>query len=290
MIKFMVFSDLHYDDVPDGDRRIAELLERAEETKPDFIISLGDLCRPEEKNKTVLKKLRSAGIPLYHTIGNHETDKCGLESAAEFFSLEKPYYTFEYEDVKFIVLNSCYLNLNDKEIPYFGRNFKEDGAIYPVLPSFEAEWLKNELNDSKRHIIFSHHSLVNDHRDRGVSNRAAVRDMLRGKNVLLCMNGHDHGDDVKVIDGITYYTVNSASYRFQIMASEKLTEKYGHLNEFIFYKQAFCVSVEIDCGEIRIAGMDGEYMSVTPDDVELYDYKWNGVSVRPRTSSYVIKQ
>ena len=66
-------------------------------------------------------------------------------------------------------------------------------------------------------------------------------------------------------------------------------KKYGYLNGFLFYKQAFFVNVEIDNSEIRISGMDGEYMSVTPDDVELYDYKWNGVSVRPQTSSYVIK-
>lgn len=292
MIKFMAFGDLHYDDVPDVDRRIAELLAHAEETKPDFIISLGDLCYPAEKNKAVLEKLCSAGIPLYHTIGNHDTENCHLKNTLKFLSMKKPYYSFEYDDVKFIVLNSCYLYRNGVEIPYLGRNYKEDGAIYPVVPSYETEWLKNELNDGKRHIIFSHHSLVNSHRDRGISNRSAVRDMLREKNVLLCMNGHDHGDDVKVIDNITYYTVNSASYMwcgFQIMASEKLMKKYGYLNGFLFYKQAFFVNVEIDNSEIRISGMDGEYMSVTPDDVELYDYKWNGVSVRPQTSSYVIK-
>ena len=56
MIKFMAFGDLHYDDIPDSDRRIAELLERAELTKPDFIISLGDLCHSDERNNAVLKK------------------------------------------------------------------------------------------------------------------------------------------------------------------------------------------------------------------------------------------
>lgn len=291
MIKFMAFGDLHYDDIPDGDRRIGELLARAEETKPDFIVSLGDLCKPVDKNKAVLQRLSSAGVPLYHTIGNHETDDRPLESALEFLSLEKPYYSFEYGDIKFIVLNSCYLDRNGEELPYLGRNYK-DGAVYPVIPSYELEWLKNELNDGKRHIIFSHHSLVNNHRDRGISNRSGIRDMLRDKNVLLCMNGHDHGDDVAALDGITYYTVNSAAYiwcGFHIMASERLMEKYGYLNGLLLYKQAFCVGVEIDDNEIRISGMEGEYLSVTPDDIELYDYKWNGVSVRPRTSSCVIK-
>ena len=52
----MAFGDLHYDDIPDSDRRIAELLERAELTKPDFIISLGDLCHSDERNNAVLIK------------------------------------------------------------------------------------------------------------------------------------------------------------------------------------------------------------------------------------------
>lgn len=40
--------------------------------------------------------------------------------------------------------------------------------------------------------------------------------------------------------------------------------------------------------EVRIKGMDGDYLSVTPDDVELYDYRWNGVSIKAQTSSKVI--
>ena len=54
-------------------------------------------------------------------------------------------------------------------------------------------------------------------------------------------------------------------------------------------KQAICVNIEIDAEEIRINGMDGEYFSVTPEDVELYDYRWNGVSVETRTSSHVMR-
>ena len=62
------------------------------------------------------------------------------------------------------------------------------------------------------------------------------------------MNGHDHGDDVKVIDNITYYTVNSASYMwcgFQIMASEKLMKKYGYLNGFLFISRLFSLMLKL---------------------------------------------
>ena len=106
------------------------------------------------------------------------------------------------------------------------------------------------------------------------------------------MNGHDHGDAMKMEDNIVFYTVNSASYMWagsKIVSSEELTRKYGYLHGILPYKQAFYVIVEIDEATIRIHGMDGEYLSVTPDDIGLHDYKWNGVSVLPKTSTFVIK-
>lgn len=205
--------------------------------------------------------------------------------------MKKPYYSFEYGDIKFIVLNSCYLNKNGEELPYYNRNYKEDMSLYPIIPSDEMEWFKHELDDHKKHVIFSHHSLANNHKDRGVYNRASIRELFQEMNVLLCMNGHDHGDDFSVIDSIPFYTINSATYVWcgsQIDQSEKLRKKYEYLNGLLLYKQALYVNVEIDDKEIRIIGINGEYLSVTPGDVELYDYKWNGVSIKPETSSQII--
>ena len=142
-------------------------------------------------------------------------------------------------------------------------------------------------------LILSHHSLVNDFRDRGVYNREIVRNLFSKENILLCMNGHDHGDAFITVNNIPYYALNSASYMWcgvQVNSSPELKEKYAYLDGILQYKQALCVYVEIDNDEIRIKGMDGEYLSVTPEDIELYDYRWNGVSVKPQTSSCVIKR
>lgn len=291
MVRFFVFGDLHYDEVPDGNRRIDELVAKAKETMPDFMISLGDLCTPSPDNQAVLQKLNGAGIPMYYTIGNHDTDTCPLEQTLAFLSMEKPYYSFIYGEIKFIVLNACYASKNGTVFPYYNKNYKKEAATFPLLPPDEMEWLKQELSDGKRYVIFSHQSLVNQFGNRGVSNRAAVRELFEGNQVLLCMNGHDHGDDFTMVDGIPYYTVNSATYIWcgsQIDSSEHLREKYSYLHGLLLYKQALCATVEIDDSELRIIGMDGEYLSVTPDDVELYDYLWSGVSIRPRTSSHVI--
>ena len=292
MIRFTVFSDLHFDEVPDGGKRVNELTAHIKATDPDFIVSLGDLCSPVSKNKkAVLHEFTTLGIPVHCVIGNHETDAFRLDTALDFLSLTTPYYSFEHGGIKFIVLNSCYFKKDGRETAYFGRDYRENGSIYPIIPKAEIEWLEKELSDSKAYVIFSHHSLVNEHRDRGIHNREEIRELFRGKDVLLCMNGHDHGDGFTILDDIPYYTVNSASYVWcgsQIAGSGELKEKYGYLHGMLLYQQALYVTVEIDDEEIRIQGMTGDYLSVTPEDVELYDYRWNGVSVKAQTSSQVI--
>ena len=39
------------------------------------------------------------------------------------------------------------------------------------------------------------------------------------------------------------------------------------------HKAAMSAYIEIDSNEIKISGMDGEFLSVTPDDIELHDYR-----------------
>ena len=51
MIKFLVFSDLHYDEVADGDKRIEDILTSARKRELDFIVSLGDLCNTINGNE-----------------------------------------------------------------------------------------------------------------------------------------------------------------------------------------------------------------------------------------------
>lgn len=111
MIKFTVFGDLHFDEVEDGNRRVNELVEHIKSVKPDFVISLGDLCKPIGENKEiVLDKFMEICIPMYHTIGNHETDTCYLEEALEFLSLKLPYYSFKYGEIMVIYMECFCIN------------------------------------------------------------------------------------------------------------------------------------------------------------------------------------
>ncbi len=159
------------------------------------------------------------------------------------------------------------------------------------MPQEQLNWLREELNDHKKHIVFSHHSFSNEFAKRGVQNRDTIQNMFSARNVFLCMNGHDHGDAVIEKNGTTYYTVNSSSNVWigsQIDSSETLKEKYSHLNGILTYKEPFAVIVEIDDSKIKINGVEGEYQSVTPGDIGLDNYQWNGVSILPKASSWEI--
>ena len=291
MIKFLVFSDLHYDDVEDGDKRVDNILANAQSRQLDFIVSLGDLCKPILANRKVLEKFNSLGVPFYPVIGNHETDEFDLSAITEFYSLNAPYYSVSHDNFKLIFMNTCYLTENGTEKSYYKRNFKHSASVYPIVPIDEIRWLSNELNDGKKCIIFSHHSFVNEFPKRGVSNKLVMQELFRENSVLLCLNGHDHGDSFACVDGISYMTINSANYAWlgtQIASSKTLTEKYSCLQGMLQFTQAMSAYIEIDDHEIRIFGEEGSYLSVTPDDIELHDYKWNGVSIKPRISSHRI--
>ena len=70
---------------------------------------------------------------------------------------------------------------------------------------------------------------------------------------------------------------------------KRIAERYSYLNGILQYKQAMSAYIEISDNEINVCGMEGDYLSVTPDDIGLPNYRWNGVSIRPQISSHFVK-
>ena len=266
MIRFIVFSDLHYDEIDDGDKRLDELVNVIKREKPDFCMSLGDFCTPEKKKKEMYEKIKSAGVQVYYVIGNHEVENNHLDDVLHFLSMERDFYSFEYEDCKFIILNSCYFNKEGEDYSYFEKIYKEEGMTYPVISQEQIEWLQRELKDEKRHIVFSHHSLVNDFKDRGIYNREVIRKMFEKTNVILCMNGHDHGDELSIVNDIPYYTVNSASYMWaggHIASSETL----------MCAGMTFAIEPMVNAGVYDVWMLDDDWTVVTKDSKKSAHYE-----------------
>lgn len=300
MIRFAVFTDLHYDHMFDGDRRIerfvAEIVRNNQERPLDFLVSLGDVCVPEEKNRHVRDLLKQTGLPIYYVIGNHDSDHCPQESTRRFWDMPDLNYSFTKGYVKFIVLNSCFMKKGDDCQTYFKKNYEKKSDVYPIIPDVELEWLRKEMEDpSLSYVLFSHHSLANEFARRGIANREEVRKIFRNRKVLFCMNGHDHGDACRVIDGIPYFTVNSMSYIWHGLKEmhvfdPKIHEAYPILKDLILYKDPLYAMVELEEEHVRILGMETEYLHVTPEEVGMEKRMWNGVSVEPRVSDWVSEE
>ena len=158
----------------------------------------------------------------------------------------------------------------------------------------EADWLLQELeSEDFFYVVFSHHSLANDFRNRGIVNREVVRALLEKRRVLFCMNGHDHGEGCTIINGIPYITLNSMSYIWHgtkklYSYDAKIHEKYPSLKDMILYQEPLHAFVEIGEDEVRITGMNGHYQTVTPEDAEI-GRMWNGVSIEPKVSPHILK-
>jgi calcineurin-like phosphoesterase family protein len=295
-MKFAVFTDLHYDVIHDGDRRISEFINSVKENGIDFVIELGDLCHPKAENDYLITSLKELGIQCFFQIGNHDSGAFSNDVVLKFFDIKNNYYSFVYGSVKFIVLDANYIKTPNGSLPFSKRNYEKTRGEYPYIPQEEIEWLKNELIEEQfYYVILSHQSLSNDFMQRGISNRKEIRDILeernqKGKKVLLCMNGHDHGDDVKAINGIHYYTLNSMSYIWHgiketFSYSEEIHRKYPYLKDLILYQEALHIIVSIDEDmNIEINGVEGHYQNITPSDIGIGN-TWNGVSIEPRTSS-----
>lgn len=296
-VKFAVFTDLHYDHIPDGNRRLQEFINKVKKKDIDFIIELGDMCYPIEGNRVILKFLEKTGVPCYHTIGNHDSDAFSRDMVMCFLEMKNNYYSFVKGDIKFIVLDTCYIKKGNEYIPYYRRNYDKTSDIYPYIPPAELSWLENELNDSyEYYILFSHHSIANEFAKRGVANREEVRGIIEkangmGKRVLMCMNGHDHGDRAISINGICYYTLNSMSYIWHGLKetynySKEIHERYPGLKDMILYKDGLhAIATITSDGQLEIEGMRGNYQNLTPSDVGILDNMWNGVSIEPLVSS-----
>jgi len=215
--------------------------------------------------------------------------------------MDNSYYSFKYGKVRFIVLDTCFIKTDNAYEPYCKRNYEKIKGIYPILPDYEIKWLEYQLNDdSEYYVIFSHHSFENEFAKRGVNNRESVRNLinrvnLTGNKVLLCINGHDHGDSLKKIEQTYYFGLNSMSYIWfgpqfdHFCYSDEIHKQYPFLKDLVLYREGLYSIITItENGGIEIQGMNGHYQNISPKELGLEDV-WNGRSILPTISSLKVE-
>ena len=290
-LKFAIASDYHAADVPDGKERLAAFIETANQEKVDFIIELGDFCRLDSASQVFRDEWNSFAGDKYHVIGNHDMDRYTPEEYTTGMQMPGRYYSFDKGDFHFIVLDGNNL-FDGKEYTHYSKgNYYVNPQMRAFVDPEQMAWLKKDLESTdKRCVLFSHQSI-----ELFMNNGADVRRILEDENkhagfkkVVLAFSGHNHSNYTKVINGITYMQINSASYvwigtptQTDKRYPKEVNDKYGLLSRSITYTKPLYAIVTLNDKGATVKGVKAEFMPPTPKDLNLND----SIGVFPLTSS-----
>ncbi len=205
-IRIGLISDVHQDIIHDAGDRLSAFLNAMAAAKADAVLQMGDFCTPKPENRGFVERYRSFAGPTFHVLGNHDTDG-GFQrpDVQAFWGMKERYYSFDLGGFHFVVLDS-----NDRP-----KDFK--GGYPSHLAEDQIAWLEADLaRTGLNTFVFSHHSLE---RPVCIDNQVRVRAVIEAartgtgaRKVAACFNGHWHIDHSRVIAGIPYHHINSASY------------------------------------------------------------------------------
>jgi hypothetical protein len=164
-------------------------------TDASFVICMGDNIGDKlSLYPRFLQVMSNIGRPIWLVPGNHDVnlaDAPDPEHAFETFKREfgPTYYSFEYGDVHFVVLN---------DIVYPSPQFLPSRTYHGEIWGNQMEWLANDLRfvpHNKLIVLNMHIPIVSDV-DRlapkhNVSNRVELYNLLRGRKVV-SLGGHTH--------------------------------------------------------------------------------------------------
>lgn len=157
----------------------------------EFYLVLGDIAYDHLDVYTREKGIVGAlGIPGYHIPGNHDVNYRSKHWDNHFETFRKEYgpdyYSFNYADVHFVVLN----NIN-----YEGWNEENNkiGGYSGALDEVQLDWLRNDLllvPEDKLLVINSHIPFMNEECE--TENIIKLNDILKDRRNVLSLSGHKH--------------------------------------------------------------------------------------------------
>jgi len=287
-IRFGACADPHKDIMHDADHRLRTFIGAANHERVDFVIQLGDFCRPYEKNRGFLSIWEGFDGARYHTLGNHDNDGgFKWEQVQQFWQMPSRYYSFDRGGWHFVVLD--------------GNEIKPENRApgYPrYIGATQRAWVRNDL--AKTHaptIVFSHQSLEDP---LGVENAPEVRALLEQANaeagwrkVGVCFSGHHHIDYATEMAGIHYVQVNSMSYHWlgdkyqHVRYSAEIDRDYPYIKYTVPYRDPLFAMVTLAPeGRLIIAGVQSEFVGPDPWELGLKEVKGTA-SDRKRLTPWV---
>lgn len=271
-IKFLVFADLHhYPGVfyTEARERLASILKRAETAEVDCIISLGDFCHSPTLFENIVMDSATSKIPVYHVLGNHDTDGASVADVLKCYHMPHEYYYFDLKGFRFIALDTNYYQSTTGFTHFQFRNYFDFPETRETLPPEQLLWLEETIRNSPGPCILLSHSSI-ERECGGIVNREKILEIVRRMNsekrkVLLALNGHHHRNTLSILDNVAYFDVNSASFDWcslpHNLFPEQLRKKYEMVDHQIIYTETLSALVTVSInGEIRIEGKSGDFL------------------------------
>ena len=166
----------------------------------EFIIQLGDFCKPSD-GQPMLDLWNTFDGPRFHVLGNHERDGgFTFDEVAAWWGIPGRYYTFDQGPIRGVVLDG-------NEPGGGGQGY----AAY-IGPEQQA-WLTRQLTASDRPVVlFVHQPLEIIRNSTEVMAILERAEEERPGVVLAVFSGHLHQDYLETRHGIPFIQINSASY------------------------------------------------------------------------------
>ncbi|MDH3651164.1 MAG: metallophosphoesterase [Saprospiraceae bacterium] len=276
MLTFGIAADVHKDLVPDANKRLETFIAEAVRREVDFIIQLGDFCMGDPKNMDFLAIWQTFKGPKYHVLGNHDMDRHSKQEMLDFWEMPSTYYSYDFQDFHFIVLDANFLYQDGKFIDYEKANFYVDSSYRTFVDDNQIEWFKADLEETRLPtIVLSHQSLW--HYQWGIKNRLILQKAMEAHSdkIVCCMNGHNHIDFHHHQNGIDYIEINSMSYQWmddKYRSTEhypkEFYEQYKSLPNIAPYKDPLYAFAELDpSGSMHIEGVKSEWIPPSPYDL-----------------------
>ena len=296
-LRVCVFADIHYQPgvyVNDTPEFLEKILARAERAKCDMVIHLGDFVHNVLKapEKAYVKMYNESRVPAYHCLGNHDSDDCPYAATLEAYRMERGHYFFDKGGFRFVVCDpNHYCEEPGRYIHFDHGNYhrRSKGATVNWIPPEQLEWMRSTIVGSpKPCVVLSHQSFERAPNGGNVLNKDEVQAIFREANakkpgtVRLVMNGHLHMDNLRILDNILYWDVNSASNQWYARTHDKFSAEYCKKHDRANHNVGWTAPLSAILtlwpnGRIRIDGSKADYLfGVSPKVAGLPEFDSHG--------------
>ena len=210
--KIGLLTDLHYDGSAPAMNRLYEAVSMINQSGAEALLVMGDLVNGTSASNTkrLLREVEALcdmfRSPIRYMPGNHDLDYI---SKAEFYNAlghagDPSRFHFEFGGYTFICLDG---NFSPDGTEYNTGNFEWQQSC---VPEEQVEWLRARLAASLQPVIVVSHQRIDCEGIHSVVNHAAVREVISlSDKVKAVFQGHRHEDDLKQLEGTSYYTLGA---------------------------------------------------------------------------------